>query len=148
MTTRMACSAARSAAVTGSKPPTFLFKTARAVRKNGRIVSPEAVASWSTKLLKSMGVMFLFGLSESQLAGNQASHELEGANHCRYPVAVRSSISHVFAFRQSMEPEIRHQPCQNSMGIAALKLDFCATRGNLLQCSSESYCCPPWAFPP
>src|SRR5262249_22856517 len=34
------------------------------------------------------------------------------------------------------------------MGKAALNLDFCAARGNLLQCSSESYCRPPWPFPP
>ena len=53
----MAFSAARSAAVTGSKPPGFLFSTASAVRKNGRMVSPETLASWSTKLAKSMAVM-------------------------------------------------------------------------------------------
>ena len=57
MRARMACSAARSAAVTGSKPPACLFSTASAVRKNGRMVSPETLASWSTKLAKSMTVM-------------------------------------------------------------------------------------------
>ena len=41
----MASSAARSAAVTGSKPPVFLFSIASAVRKNGRMVSPETLAS-------------------------------------------------------------------------------------------------------
>ena len=45
MSARMAFSAARSAAVTGSKPPAFLFSTASAVRKNGRMVSPDTVAS-------------------------------------------------------------------------------------------------------
>jgi len=57
MRARMACSAARSAAVTGSKPPVFLLSTARAVRKNGKMVSPEAPARWSTKLAKSMAVI-------------------------------------------------------------------------------------------
>ncbi len=41
----MAFSAARSAAVTGSKPPAFLFSIARLVRKNGRMVSPDTLAS-------------------------------------------------------------------------------------------------------
>src|SRR6476469_6440834 len=80
MRVRMLCSAARSAAVTGSKPPTFLFSTARAVRKKGRMVSPDALASWSTKLLKSMAVMppalppalCSVSLSESRSVGNHA----------------------------------------------------------------------------
>ena len=55
---RIADSAARSAAVTGSKPAAApLSSTPSAVRKNGRIASPDAVASWSTKAAKSMAVM-------------------------------------------------------------------------------------------
>ena len=54
----MAASAARSAAVTGSKPPErLLFSTPSAVRKNGRMVSPETAASWSTNAAKSIAVM-------------------------------------------------------------------------------------------
>ena len=57
---RMAASAARSAAVTGSKlPDRLLFSTPSAVRKNGRIVSPETAASWSTKATKSIAVIAL-----------------------------------------------------------------------------------------
>ena len=40
------------------------------------------------------------------------------------------------------------QPCKNSIGNGPSNLDFCASRCSLLQCGSESYCCPPWAFPP
>src|SRR5580704_12621761 len=55
---RMAASAARSAAVTGSKPPDrLLFSTLSALRKNGRMVSPETVASSSTKAAKSIAVI-------------------------------------------------------------------------------------------
>src|SRR5215831_6166209 len=55
---RMAASAARSAAVTGSKPPEpLLFSIPSALRKNGRMVSPEMVASSSTKALKSIAVI-------------------------------------------------------------------------------------------
>src|SRR3569832_456497 len=57
MSARIAFSAARSAAGTGAKPPVFLFSIASAVRKKGRMVSPEAVASWSTKLVKSTAVI-------------------------------------------------------------------------------------------
>src|SRR5262245_6473265 len=44
--------------------------------------------------------------------------------------------------------QIERQPCEMSMGRTVLNLDFCASRCNLLQCGSESYRCPPWAFPP
>jgi hypothetical protein len=50
----MVCSAARSAAVTGSKAPppllslTSSFSTPRAVRKNGLMASPDTVASSPT----------------------------------------------------------------------------------------------------
>ena len=55
---RIAASAARSAAVTGSKPPErLLFSTPIAVRKNGRMVSPETAASSSTKAAKSIAVI-------------------------------------------------------------------------------------------
>ena len=55
---RIAASAARSAAVTGSKPPEWLlFSTPSAVRKNGRIVSPETAASSSTNAAKSIAVI-------------------------------------------------------------------------------------------
>src|SRR5262245_51256929 len=55
---RIAASAERSAAVTGSKlPPRLLFSTLSEVRKNGRIASPAAAASLSTKAAKSMAVM-------------------------------------------------------------------------------------------
>src|SRR3954471_14792753 len=55
---RIAVSAARSAAVTGSKPAAEpLSSTPSEVRKNGRIASPDTVASLSTKAAKSMAVM-------------------------------------------------------------------------------------------
>ena len=55
---RIVFSAARSAAVTGSKPTAEpLSSTPSEVRKNGRIASPDAVASWSTKAAKSIAVM-------------------------------------------------------------------------------------------
>ena len=58
----MAVSAARSAAVTGSKVPAPpLFSTPSEVRKNGRIASPDTVASRSTKAAKSMAVMQSIG---------------------------------------------------------------------------------------
>jgi len=61
---RMAVSAARSAAVTGSKPPErLLFSIPSAVRKNGLIVSPVTAASSSTNAAKSMAVI------EGALAG-------------------------------------------------------------------------------
>ena len=64
MSVRIAVSAARSAAVTGSKPPPrALLSTPSAVRKNGRIASPDTAASRSTKAAKSMAVMRPFGLS-------------------------------------------------------------------------------------
>ena len=70
MRARMACSAARSAAVTGSKPPDFLFSTASVVRKNGRMVWPETLASSPTKLAKSMTVIrgspIFFGRNEER----------------------------------------------------------------------------------
>ena len=55
----MAVSAAWSAAVTGSNWPLPLSVTLSAVRKNGRMVSPETEASSSTKAEKSMAVMVL-----------------------------------------------------------------------------------------
>src|ERR1044072_2289414 len=55
---RIAFSAARSACVTGSKPTAApLSSTPSDVRKNGKIASPEMVASSSTKAAKSMAVM-------------------------------------------------------------------------------------------
>ena len=56
---RMAVSAAWSAAVTGSNWPLPLSVTLSAVRKNGRMVSPETVASSLTKAEKSIAVMVL-----------------------------------------------------------------------------------------
>ena len=53
----MACSAARSAAVTGSKPPRLLVLDASAVRKNGRMVSPERAGELIDEVEKSMAVM-------------------------------------------------------------------------------------------
>src|SRR4029077_17407311 len=57
---------------------------------------------------------------------------------------------HVGCFRMGRCLKTCHgqQPCENSMGNTALNLDFCASRCSLLQCGSESYRCPPWAFPP
>src|SRR5262245_55589268 len=64
---RIAASAARSAAVTGSNPrPCDLFSMLSVVRKNGRIASPAAAASLSTKAVKStagMPAIASFGLS-------------------------------------------------------------------------------------
>src|SRR5258708_2276317 len=64
----MAVSAARSAAVTGSKAPAPpLFSMPSEVRKNGRMASPDTVARRSTKAAKSTAVMrawyapFFFG---------------------------------------------------------------------------------------
>ena len=58
ISTRIASSAARSAAVTGSKLPAGpLLSTPRLVRKNGRMVSPDTVASSSTNAAKSMAVI-------------------------------------------------------------------------------------------
>ena len=56
---RMAFSAAWSAAVTGSNWSLPLSVTVSAVRKNGRMVSPESEASSSTKAEKSIAVMVL-----------------------------------------------------------------------------------------
>src|SRR5581483_3658546 len=57
---RIACSAARSAAVTGSNGPLWaLFSTPSIVRKNGRIASPATFASSSTKAAKSTAPMRL-----------------------------------------------------------------------------------------
>src|SRR5215472_12679759 len=55
---RIACSAARSAAVTGSNaPPQLLSSTPSEVRKNGLMTSPDTVASSPTKASKSTAVM-------------------------------------------------------------------------------------------
>ena len=56
---RMAVSAAWSAAVTGSNWPLPLSVTLSAVRKNGRMVSPETEANSFRKAEKSMAVMVL-----------------------------------------------------------------------------------------
>ena len=54
----IAASAPRSASVTGSKtPPRDLSSAPIAVRKNGRITSPDTCASRSTKAAKSTAVM-------------------------------------------------------------------------------------------
>src|SRR5580698_8014067 len=54
----IAASAPRSASVTGSKtPPRDLSSAPIAVRKNGRITSPETCASRSTKAAKSTAVI-------------------------------------------------------------------------------------------
>src|ERR1700704_61931 len=67
----MAVSAARSAAVTGSKLPAEpLFSTPSEVRKNGRMASPDTVASRSTKAAKSTAVMRSFQLSYPAQAGH------------------------------------------------------------------------------
>src|SRR5947208_3061623 len=61
MSARIAASAARSAAVTGSKRPTVpLLSMLSEVRKNGRITSPDFAASSSTKLPKSTAGMEWF----------------------------------------------------------------------------------------
>src|SRR5215203_1288216 len=58
MSCRIAASPARSASVTGSKaPPCDLSSAASAVRKKGRIVSPDSVASSLTNVEKSIGPM-------------------------------------------------------------------------------------------
>src|SRR5215470_1423274 len=58
MRPRIAASAARSAAVTGSKPALPpLFSTLSDVLKNGRIALPETSASSSTNAAKSTAVM-------------------------------------------------------------------------------------------
>src|SRR5262249_32112897 len=58
-----AASAARSAAVTGSNPrPLLLSSMLSVVRKNGRIASPDTLASSSTKAAKSMAVMSWSGV--------------------------------------------------------------------------------------
>src|SRR5271169_7042293 len=55
---RMAASAPRSASVTGSNtPPSDLSSARIALRKNGRITSPETCASRSTKAAKSTAVI-------------------------------------------------------------------------------------------
>ena len=54
---RITASAARSASVTGSKSwPVLLLSIESEVRKNGRMVSPEAVARRPMKAVKSMTV--------------------------------------------------------------------------------------------
>src|SRR5262245_36373938 len=59
---RMTASAARSASVTGSKSwATLLLSIDSEVRKNGRMVSPEEVASRPIKALKSMTVTAVLG---------------------------------------------------------------------------------------
>src|SRR6266480_2522052 len=70
MSARIAASAARSAAVTGSKRPTVpLLSMLSEVRKNGRITSPDFAASSSTKLPKSTAVIECFpGPSRTNIA--------------------------------------------------------------------------------
>src|SRR6478609_10396352 len=53
---RMTASAARSASVTGSKSLALLLSIESEVRKNGRMVSPDAVARRPMKAVKSMTV--------------------------------------------------------------------------------------------
>src|SRR5215475_12669081 len=61
---RVAASAARSAAVTGSnRPERPLSSMLSVVRKKGRIASPAAFARRSTKALKSMAVMRFVSLA-------------------------------------------------------------------------------------
>src|SRR5258707_443820 len=92
---RMQRSAARSAWVTGSNwPPLLLSSTESEVRKNGRIASPEAVASSSTKAAKSMAVMDLFPVprcssrrpaAPATASGAESRHARTGqAAHGRY----------------------------------------------------------------
>src|SRR5437660_66725 len=60
MSVRIAASPARSAAVTGSnRPPTLLSWMPSEVRKNGRIVPPDTVASSSTNAEKSIAVIYV-----------------------------------------------------------------------------------------
>ena len=58
----------------------------------------------------------------------------------------RRSATFCIAIKIAFEFSI--QLCKIAWEKALLGLDFCALRCRLLQCGSESYCCPPWAFPP
>jgi hypothetical protein len=89
----MAVSAARSAAVTGSKVPgPPLFSMPSEVRKNGRMASPDTVASRSTKAAKSTAVMpdryapFFFGCHVRTKQGIQGTRCLQWISQdCRGP---------------------------------------------------------------
>src|SRR6478609_2961177 len=126
MSVRMVCSAARSAAVTGSKPPIFLFSTVSAVRKNGRMVSPDTVASWSTKLAKSMAVMPP-GLSEAAPAGNWNPYGGPACLFARFagPLPTVCGISATsegkcLIFCEKRDP----QPCKSACRLAREVLIF------------------------
>src|SRR3954468_8241704 len=123
---RIVFSAARSAAVTGSNPAADpLSSTPSEVRKNGRIASPEAVASWSTKAAKSMAVMERIsppgehGLTKSLMRGNRTVALLEA---CRAFVPVGPGGLY--------PPEHGYKLL---MVFALAPLAFCALRCTLLQ---------------
>jgi hypothetical protein len=86
-----------------------------------------------------------FRLSDSAPVGNGVIGGI--AKLQEISAAVRGSMSIIFAWL-CLKTRHGQQPCENSMENTALNLDFGASRCSLLQCGSESYRCPPWAFPP
>src|SRR5689334_6220790 len=110
----MAVSAARSAAVTGSKVPgPPLFSTPSEVRKNGRMASPETVASRSTKAAKSTAVMqpryalFFFGCHVPTKRGIQwtrvcSGYRARGCGPCRE--AAGMTVESGSALRRGVSP--------------------------------------------
>src|SRR5262249_38897966 len=65
-----------------------------------------------------------------------------------FSAAMRNFNLDRFRIRPIKNAYLERQPCKNSMEKPAADLDFCASRCTFLQCGSESYRCPPWAFPP
>src|SRR3974390_3138212 len=134
----MACSAARSAAVTGSKPRVFLLSMASAVRKNGRMVSPETPASWSTKLLKSMAVIPLARTAVStyrRLAFAATGHPRRNAkflphNKPAWPAFAVPGKKGTVSIKKNHAMFPVTQLCKNNIINACFALDFCALRCN------------------
>src|ERR1700744_1512175 len=84
---RITASAARSASVTGSKSWALLLSIDSEVRKNGRMGSPEAVASRPTKAEKSMTVQW-DSLEGAELVVLPSSNEGLAHGHPAFPVGI------------------------------------------------------------
>ena len=125
---RIAASAARSAAVTGSKPPACsCSRPLSAVRKNGRMVSPDTVASWSTKLAKSMAVMPP-GLSECRRCRQlETLRRRPACLFAQFAGTHADSLWHLGHERGRMLDFLREsdpQPCKSACSLAPDVLIF------------------------
>src|SRR6516165_11957113 len=149
---RMAASAARSAAVTGSKPPErLLFSMPSALRKNGLMVSPEMAASSSTKAVKSIAVITAPAVRAYTPLCAAALRRVERPYGIRNPFGrtAYSGIGEDLSERDRLDiPSIlAHCPTNmhslrkiiwgKSNRADPITLEFCAAQGMLLQCGNE-----------